>query len=452
METVYGNKAETLIFKTDKFKRVINHVLLGTRLDVVNEKQDAYEIDARGRGKSGWVKKKDVRNTPILKIFFVDVAQGDGAIIESPEGIILLDGGPSSKYYKFILHRYKRILKDEGEINIKAIIMSHPDWDHFNGLTPIINDSRFKIEHIYHNGIIRYDKKPPGRNTKMGRTTNQIINGKTRTVLTETYSSLSDAKKLIDGGFLMSTFKKFWQAAINAKKQGRLKGAKCLTIHNKTIDGFDRSSNNCLRIEILGPVPSSNKDDKLEYITFPEAENIAKENPGISDSHTINGHSLVLKFLYGDHSILLGGDLNIPAELHLLAHYGDKNPFRVDVAKACHHGSSDYLVDYLKKVKPMANVVSSGDNKSFDHPMSDAVGSSCRHTRGDHPLFFSTELARATSSSGTHYGLINLRSNGKILAMAQMKEQHKKVDVWDSYTIPWNGKFHHEIKEYKKNN
>ncbi len=81
--------------------------------------------------------------------------------------------------------------------------------------------------------------------------------------------------------------------------------------------------------------------------------------------------------------------------------------------------------------------------------MSDAVGASCKHTRGNHPLFFSTEIARATSKSGIHYGLINLRSNGETLVMAQMKEQHNKPDIWDSYTVPWEGKFHHEIDEYK---
>ncbi len=452
METIFGNKPETQIFKTKELEKVVNHVLLGTRLDIVGESNNAYEVDARGRGKSGWVKKEDICDSPILKIFFVDVGQGDGAIIESPEGIILVDGGSSNKFYKFLLYRYRRILRDEGKVNIKAIVMSHPDWDHFNGLTSVINDSRFHIGHIYHNGIIRYGEKPSGRNTKMGRTTKRIINGKTKTILTETYNTLEDAKRLVNGGFLMSSFEKFWQGAIDAKEQGRLKGAKCLTIHENTIEGYGTSDNKGLRIEVLGPVPVGDKNDTVEYLTFPEAEDIVKNNPSPSDSHTINGHSIILKFNYGEHSILLGGDLNIPAELHLLDYYGDKNPFRVDVAKACHHGSSDYLVDYLKQVKPMVNVVSSGDNKTFDHPMSDAVGSSCRHTRGDHPLFFSTELARANSSSGTHYGLINLRSNGKILTMAQMKEQHNKPDVWDSYTVPWTGKFHHEIKEYNNNN
>lgn len=453
MKTVYGNESETLIYKTDQLKKVINHVLLGTRLDVVSQTANAYEIDARGRGKSGWVKKEDARETPALKIFFVDVGQGDGAIIESPEGIILLDGGPSSNFYKFLKYRYYRLLKDNGEVNIKAIIMSHPDWDHFNGLTAVINDKRFKIGDIYHNGIIRYDTRPPGRNSNIGKVESRTINGKEKKVVTETFSTLDDAQRLIDEGFLMSSFKKFWKAAIDAKKEGRLGSAKSISIHNKTIKGFKKDSNKGLKIEILGPVPVGGKNDKLEYVAFPEAEKIANVNPSMSESHTINGHSLVFKFLFGEHSILLGGDLNIPAELHLLEHYGNENPFRVDVAKACHHGSSDYLVDYLKKVRPMANVVSSGDNKSFDHPMSDAVGASCRHTRGNHPLFFSTELARANSSTGTHYGLINLRSNGKTLTMAQMKEQHKgKKDVWDSYTLPWQGKFNHEIKEYKANN
>lgn len=65
--------------------------------------------------------------------------------------------------------------------------------------------------------------------------------------------------------------------------------------------------------------------------------------------------------------------------------------------------------------------------------MADAVGATGRNTRGKIPLLFSTELARAENSKGTHYGLINARSNGSTLVLAQMKEQHKKVDVWDSF-------------------
>ena len=150
----------------------------------------------------------------------------------------------------------------------------------------------------------------------------------------------------------------------------------------------------------------------------------------------------MLKLNYGNHSFLFGGDLNIPAEKHLMEYYGLDNPFQVNVAKGCHHGSSDFSVDFLKKIKPMVNVFSSGDNKSFDHPTADAIGAACQHSRGDYPLLFSTELARAYGKKKIHYGLINARSNGKVLTMAQMKEQHNKADVWDSFTVPWKGKFH----------
>ncbi|MDH5326360.1 MAG: hypothetical protein OEZ68_11535 [Gammaproteobacteria bacterium] len=449
-QIVYGNEPETRLYSDAKLRKAVNHVLLGTRLDVLAETDKAYHVDARGRGQSGWVNKKHVRSTSVFKIFFLDVGQGDGAIIESPLGIILLDGGPSDKYHHFMKHRYKRLIQEHGSINIQAMVMSHPDWDHFNGLTPVLKDKHFHIGHIYHNGIIRYKNTDNNRNTKIGSTQQRQINGRTRTVLTETYDTLSDVKKLVQSGNLMSSFGNFWQAALDAKQQGRLKGAKCLNVHHKTLPGYGQDPSQGLRVDVLGPIPLSPADEKPEYMGFPNAEDFGLDTAEMSESHTINGHSLVLKFSYGKHSFLLGGDLNIPAQWHLLQHYGDANPFRVDVAKACHHGSSDYLVDFLKRVRPMANVISSGDNKSFDHPMADAMGAIGKHCRGNHPLMFSTELARAENNGSTHYGLINLRSNGKVLTMAQMKEQHDKADVWDSYTLPWNGKFHAQIKQMKK--
>ena len=156
----------------------------------------------------------------------------------------------------------------------------------------------------------------------------------------------------------------------------------------------------------------------------------------------------MLRIEFWKHSFLLGGDLNIPAENLLMEHHNGSNPFHVDVAKACHHGSSDFSPVFLAKVSPHATVISSGDNKSFDHPMADAVGSLARHSRGDIPLIFSTEIGRAVSIDkktgrikGIHFGLTNARSNGTTLTMAQMKEQHNKKDVWDSYTVTYPGKF-----------
>ncbi len=77
---VYGDKPETILYPSaKKSSRRNNHVLMGSILEVVDERDDWLKVDSLGKGKSGWVNKNDVRDTPILKVFFVDVGQGDGA-------------------------------------------------------------------------------------------------------------------------------------------------------------------------------------------------------------------------------------------------------------------------------------------------------------------------------------------------------------------------------------
>ena len=440
---VYGNRPETIL-RTSKSDNAsaTNHVLFGTWLEVVQEDGAWYEVKPRpNKGKGGWVRKAHTRSNPGLRIFVVDVGQGDGAIVEGPDKRILIDGGPTKGYYNFLKHRYRPLINAGEKVHFDAVVVSHPDMDHFRGLTYTLNDPNFTFGTVFHNGIIRYDDdKPSGQPFDLGQLNN---NG---TVLTETFDNLDQAGDLIDGGDLMPTFRDFWIAAWNAEVEGRLIKAKRITTRNATLPGFGTTDPDKLRVEVLGPVPTS-QSGSVRYATFEDPHDFPSMTA--SSSHTRNGHSIVLKLVFGNHSFLFGGDLNIPAENHLMAHYGAANPFKVTVAKSCHHGSSDFTVKYLKRVKPYINVVSSGDNKSFDHPTADAIGAAAHWTRGTLPLFFSTELGRAYSKSSVHYGLINLRSNGSTLVAAQMKEQHKKADVWDSYTIPWKGKFPESVALYQ---
>lgn len=463
-KVVFADKPETIIRKRPSIAssvKVLNHVLLGTWLEVIDEDGDFFEVVTRKSGPGGWVLKKDTRPTPVFKAFYVDVGQGDGAIIEHPDGIMVIDGGPNKNLYKFMLHRYSPIFKEGKQVHIDAMVMSHPDSDHFAGLTHILADDRFTIGTIFHNGIKRYGGSHPDVDFDLGALKDRTIGGKTVKVVSETMSTLSHAEALLKENddstaaqiassppgtkpkkLVMTSYYNFWSAALEAHDDGRLKSAKRITSRDKMLPGFSSSSTDKLRVEVLGPVPTKSSG-AVEYVGFAEPHQRGSTSTAhsVSSSHTRNGHSLVLKLIFGDHTFLFGGDLNIPAEAHLMKHYGTENPFRCDVAKACHHGSSDFSLKYLKKVRPQVNVFSSGDNKSFDHPVADAIGAAGQHSKGDFPLLFSTELARAVSKSGIHFGLINARSNGKVLTMAQMKEQHKKADVWDSFTVPWKGKF-----------
>jgi hypothetical protein len=92
-------------------------------------------------------------------------------------------------------------------------------------------------------------------------------------------------------------------------------------------------------------------------------------------------------------------------------------------------------LEYLAAVSPFLTVISSGDAQNYGHPQPDAVGSIGRYSRGPRPLVFSTELARNATAKRIHYGLINVRSDGDLVMGAQMFEQRRKSDMWNSFEI-----------------
>ena len=218
MPTVYGNKPETVLYKAPKSRKRTNHVLLGTWLEVINSEDGWYEVRTAGRGPSGWVRKSDVTTTPAFKAFFVDVGQGDGAIIEAPNGRMLIAGGSSKGFHAFMRHLYKPTIEREGSVHFDAVVVSHPDSDHFNGLTRVLKEHRFTFGTICHNGILRYyDNTPEGTEFDLGNIT---TDAKGQSYLTDTVSTLRQLEDRINTGSLMSQFKKFWLAALQAKKGG----------------------------------------------------------------------------------------------------------------------------------------------------------------------------------------------------------------------------------------
>ena len=129
----------------------------------------------------------------------------------------------------------------------------------------------------------------------------------------------------------------------------------------------------------------------------------------------------------------------------MLDHHGNPHPFNVDIAKNCHHGSSDFSIAFIKAVDAAATIISSGDNESHAHPRADAVGAVAKYSSAVLPLIFSTELARSVNSDGDIlFGMINLRSNGQELVLAQMKEAGADRDLWDSYLVPFKPTKNHK--------
>lgn len=434
--------------------------LLGARLHVdqvnaVNGWAPARTVpDINGHVKTGFVQLSQVSEEQQLKIFYMDVGQGDATLIEAEGGIVIIDGGPNRGFHEILIDRLETLRRADQDAGllprpflfINAMVVTHFDKDHFYGLKRIIADPQFRIGTIYHNGLPRY-----GFNTGKDINLGDIVDHAdgSRSISTD-FTGINSAKALVAGTLLKTEnggdnlFSEFLQAAIAAEAAGRLGSMQRL--YRRDTDSPVKTIQNVggdLQFEILGPV-TTRKTGAVRLPAFPDPHDVTQTNPNPaeSESHTVNGNSVVLRLQFKNKRFLFGGDLNQPAQKYLRGKYGNKNPFKAQVNKACHHGSSDFDLPFIKKVAPEATVFSSGDNGSYDHPLPDAMGAAAKHAVGDFPLVFSTELARDNKTSGEiKLGHINARSNGTEIVMAQKKEKTSIKNPWHTFAIPYAGPF-----------
>lgn len=439
----------------------INHLLLGDWLKYLGEhnlhkwktskgaNRSATYIKVRCRGDEGWLRMEEIQKERALEVNFVDIGQGDGCHIVTPDDeIMLVDAGEGDNMARFLSWRYNlrsRNVKRAPDFDpsrpakdpmvIKYVVMSHPDEDHYGGFEEVFDNPKLKFDKVFHNGIVerpKEDDKVSGVEYKwdLGGTFN--ANG--RKYLYDYVSSSTALKTLVKNSkkttkVLMTTLR----AMLNNSPKVLVSavGVSMRSLNKPVYLGpFDQSAN--LSMQILGPIIETAKFKKKSRRTLRVLG---------SEGVTKNGHSVIFKARYGKLSILLGGDLNSQSQNFLLQSYSvstqtpeqlekiiarlraKKQPlkaadqkalndaekefsniedtgrevFGVDVAKACHHGSPHIIDSFIRSVNSVATVISSGDKESHSHPRPDALGAYGKMGRGERPLIFSTELARSTN-------------------------------------------------------
>ncbi|MEW5802960.1 MAG: MBL fold metallo-hydrolase [bacterium] len=407
--------------------------------------------------KSSGLRPSDVviprEDNKVLKVNFVDVQQGDGTIIESPDGkIILVDGGDNQLFARYLAARFRGTSAEEPK-KIDCMVVTHGDADHFAGLTEIHESEtnpnlkkRLFIapKRVYHNGLV----KRPSKNGAGRSTPEKELLGPTETVDGETIlTGLVDSLLDMSDTEMNQHFRRWKKALEKWNERGKIEFRR---IAFGDDDAFDFFQGDDLGISVLGPILT--RKGAVTGLKFlgkpPKGPRIGHESMGFGEAnfkgfsvpHTINGHSIVFRLRYGGFSFLFSGDLNDEASRILAARHqkGEIN-LRSEVFKVPHHGSADFSGAFFQMVSPIISVVSSGDEsarKEYIHPRATLMGALGRYSRLDEPLIFVTELvaffnlegwARLTDKkkdeergdffafSRTAYGIVKTRTDGSRL-------------------------------------
>ena len=92
-----------------------------------------------------------------MRVTFLDVGQGDSAVIELPRReVVLIDGGAT--YERFDMGRgvVAPFLWNRGIRTIDHVIATHPQLDHAGGLAWIL--AHFHVEQVWTNGVSRSEE------------------------------------------------------------------------------------------------------------------------------------------------------------------------------------------------------------------------------------------------------------------------------------------------------
>ncbi len=457
-----------------------NHLLFGDWLKYLGQENGAW-AKVQCRGDKGWLAKANFSSDRVLEVNFVDIGQGDGCHIVTPnDEVILVDAGIGDNMFRFINWRYnlrsRKVIGADGvdaddpgarePFEIDHVVISHPDKDHYYGFQNLFESRKVTVKNVYHNGAVERpisvaDKDPDLRYFSKDDLGGYIEKQHGDYFLWDMVTSDTTMQQLIKKH--KTTRKQYLQTLRKAVENNKDVKFTTLNADRDYIPGF--SDGEKVEIKVLGPLTEKiTRGNKYKRCL------VKLGNEGV----TKNGHSVILQLRIGKLKVMLGGDLNTEAENYLLRHYAQtsfdtselenrlyqikakghtasseekqelaeteielqaiitkaRRHFQADITKACHHGSHHFSETFLQALNSLVTVISSGDEESYAHPRPDALGSFGKYGRGVRPLIFSTELARNTKEFSHIYDYFSRLKDyeAKIEAATSDKEK-KKIET-----------------------
>lgn len=367
-----------------------------------------------------------VRTTGVLSFSLVDVQQGDGMILQTPSGkVMFIDGGDNKLFARHAAARFlHRQTRADAPLEVEAIIVTHGDGDHFDGLNDIVRsetlagpDARKRLfihpKRVFHNGLVKAPTSVPDV-AQLGRTV--PVDGHPHIV------DLYDDTRAAPPAAVNSVFARWHESLRHWETRGPMACAR-LAHGMDAAAAFDFLADDGVHVELQGPftVPvadpvTGTTRPALPFLSKPRDSAVMHTEPGTiggspSVSHTINGHSVAVRLTFGNVRFNLTGDLNRDAMDRMLERL-TPGELACEIVKAPHHGSADFDFGALEAMQPVVAIVSSGDEsalKEYIHPRATLMAALGHVMRGDTGVILITELAAFFAVRNEAYTVADLK-------------------------------------------
>lgn len=338
----------------------------------------------------------DIATQQRLRIWLIDIGQGDAILVELPESVstalgnpagdpvnILVDGGASpvtlAKKTPEFLHR----LYPASGATIEHMVLTHHDRDHVVGLTRVLEDETIPVANVYVSGLAAFRRGV--RNIPLAGNAAGFIGDKNRSLGRFTSTGM------LEDSYLVDTFGVL-KARVAAQEFTSDYGDFATAIVQKTkpakVKTFQQACFGCGALDAI-QAPKAGARPAFSLTTvWP-----MKRPRGYSQwDKTTNGNSIAFRLDYGEFSMLFTGDLNTQSEPDVVTNLEDEQRtalLDVDVFKAAHHGSDHNAAEFLEheKLKPVLSAASMGGAgfMAYGHPSVDTIA-----TLGGVKRFYST--------------------------------------------------------------
>lgn len=272
------------------------------------------------------VNYSEVDNVRDLKVYFIDIGQGDCIFIELPDGKnMLIDTGEKRNAGKAKIDKY---LRDEkgNKVTIDYCVATHPDSDHI-GLMPYVYE-QYDVLKSYRPYVYSENKSASALSYEL----NKGIKIKNSSNIYYDYITNVNAEQ---------TYWEFFKDDSDFS------------------NGFTGKDGEIYEYTVNFVMPYADNLNDYQYFTTP------------------NDFSAVIMLEYADRKILFTGDIEYEtgkkgAEQSFIREFSTSNPAMVDcdVLKVAHHGSdSSTSPEFLSLVKPEYSVISCGLSNKHRHPL-----------------------------------------------------------------------------------